>query len=132
MFRTILAIISSGVWIIISEAFRNQVLLKKFWVEQYNKIGFHVAEGLSSSSKLLFAAWVLILSVIIYILLKKFNAWETIIISWSGAFVLLWLILGTYNLFPPKILLYAILLSFVEVMVSAFIIKSIATLSLKT
>ena len=72
MFRTILAIISSGIWIIISEAFRNQFLLKKFWLEQYNKVGFHVAEGLSSSSKLLFAAWVLILSVIIYILLKKF------------------------------------------------------------
>lgn len=37
--RSILSVILTGIWVNACEFFRNEVLLKKYWVDHYQSIG---------------------------------------------------------------------------------------------
>jgi hypothetical protein len=37
--RNIIAVILTGIWVNASEFFRNEILLKKYWIDHYRSLG---------------------------------------------------------------------------------------------
>jgi hypothetical protein len=119
--RTILPILLAAIWISISEFVRNELLLKSFWVEHYQKLRLvFPSEPINGS---VWGLWSLLFAISIFIISKKFSLIETTFISWLVGFVLMWVVIGNLNVLPYGILIYAVPLSLLEAFVAALIIK---------
>jgi hypothetical protein len=55
--------------------------------------------------------------------LRKFEFWQAVALTWFMGFVLMWLVTGNMAVLPFGILVYAIPLSIIEVAVAALIIR---------
>jgi hypothetical protein len=117
---TILPILLATIWISISEFVRNQLLFKSCWVEHYQDLGFvFPAEPINGA---MWGVWSMLFAIVIFILAKKFKFWQTTFLSWFIGFVLMWVVIGNLGVLPYKLLVYAVPLSFLEVLVAVFII----------
>ncbi len=122
--KTILPIMLSMLWISISEFVRNELLLKSFWVDHYQKLGLvFPSEPINGA---VWGLWSLLFAISIFIISKKFSLIETTLLSWFVGFVLMWVVIGNLNVLPYGILIYAIPLSLLEAFVAAFIIKKLS------
>jgi hypothetical protein len=122
--KTILPILLATIWISISEFVRNELLLKSFWIEHYQKLGLvFPSEPINGA---VWGMWSLLFAVSIFILAKKFSLIETTLLSWLVGFVLMWVVIGNLNVLPHGILIYAIPLSLLEAFIAAFIIKKLS------
>ena len=121
--KTILPILLATIWISISEFVRNELLLKSFWVEYYQKLGLvFPSEPINGA---VWGLWSLLFAISIFIISKKFSLIETTLLSWLVGFVLMWVVIGNLNVLPYGILIYAIPLSLLEAFVAALIIKKL-------
>lgn len=122
--KTVLPILLATIWISISEFVRNELLLKSFWVEHYQKLGLvFPSEPINGA---VWGLWSLLFAISIFIVSKKFSLIETTLLSWFVGFVLMWVVIGNLNVLPYGILLYAIPLSLLEAFVAALIIKKLS------
>ena len=116
----ILPIMAAGLWIRISEFFRNELLFKSYWTDHYGKMGLiFPSEPLNGA---IWGLWSLCLAIAIFIINKKFSVAETTFISWFVGFVLMWLVTWNMSVLPIGILVFAIPLSLLEVFIAAYII----------
>jgi hypothetical protein len=121
--KTIIPILLATIWISISEFVRNELLLKSFWVDHYQKLGLvFPSEPINGA---VWGLWSLLFAISIFIVSKKFSLIETTLLSWFFGFVLMWVVIGNLNVLPYGILLYAIPLSLLEAFVAALIIRKI-------
>ncbi len=122
--NTILPIIIAGLWISISEFFRNEILFKDLWIEHYNSL------GLSFPSKtingIVWGIWSFLFAAVIYLISEKFSLTMTILISWLTGFVLMWLVIGNLEVLPDQLLIGAAPLSLIEVIIASLIIKKLS------
>jgi hypothetical protein len=117
--RSIITVILTGIWVNASEFFRNEVLLKAYWVAHYQSLGITFpSEPLNG---LMWIVWGFLFSTAIYIISRKFNLIQTTLISWFVGFVLMWITLWNLNVLPMTILVYAIPLSLVEAFIGSYI-----------
>lgn len=122
--KSVLPILLATIWISISEFVRNELLLKSFWVEHYQKLGLiFPSEPINGA---VWGLWSLLFAISIFIISKKFSLIETTLLSWFVGFVLMWVVIGNLNVLPYGILIYAIPLSLLEAFVAAFIIKKLS------
>jgi hypothetical protein len=122
--KTILPILLATIWISISEFVRNELLLKSFWVEHYQKLGLvFPSEPINGA---VWGLWSLLFAISIFIIAKRFTLIETTLLFWFVGFVLMWVVIGNLNVLPYGILNYAIPLSLLEAFVAAFIIKKLS------
>jgi hypothetical protein len=121
--KTIIPILLATIWISISEFVRNELLLKSFWVEHYQKLGLVFPSDPINGA--VWGLWSLLFAISIFIISKKFSLIETTLLSWFVGFVLMWVVIGNLNVLPYGILLYAIPLSLLEAFVAALIIRKI-------
>lgn len=119
MRKNIIPIILSGLWISVSEFFRNEILLKNFWIDYYDQIDL-TFQTLPING-ILWVVWSFIFAFIIHRLFSKFGCVETVIYSWIAGFVLMWIVMFNLQVLPLKLLIFAIPLSFIEVRVSVLI-----------
>ncbi|MCB0671839.1 MAG: hypothetical protein KDC59_07890 [Saprospiraceae bacterium] len=118
---TVLPILLATSWISISEFVRNEFLLKSYWTEHYQNLGLTFpSEPINGA---VWGIWSLVFAVVIFILSRKFNLWETTIIAWIAGFVMMWLVTGNMAVLPYGILPYAIPLSLLEAFLAAWIIR---------
>ena len=118
---TVLPILLATSWISISEFVRNEFLLKSYWTEHYQNLGLTFpSEPINGA---VWGTWSLVFAVVIFILSRKFNLWETTIIAWIAGFVMMWLVTGNMAVLPYGILPYAIPLSLLEAFLAAWIIR---------
>ena len=118
---TVLPILLATIWISISEFVRNEFLLKSYWTEHYQNLGLTFpSEPINGA---VWGTWSLVFAVVIFILSRKFNLWETTIIAWIAGFVMMWLVTGNMAVLPYGILPYAIPLSLLEAFLAAWIIR---------
>lgn len=118
---TVLPILLATIWISISEFVRNEFLLKSYWTEHYQNLGLTFpSEPINGA---VWGIWSLVFAVVIFILSRKFNLWETTIIAWIAGFVMMWLVTGNMAVLPYGILPYAIPLSLLEAFLAAWIIR---------
>ena len=122
--RTILPTLLATIWISISEFVRNELLLKPFWVEHYQKLGLVFSSEPINGA--VWGLWSLLFAISIFIISKKFSLIETTLLSWFVGFVLMWVVICNLNVLPYGILIYAIPLSLVEAFVATLIIKKLS------
>lgn len=123
MSKNILSILIATVWISISEFFRNEWLLKTYWVNHYSKMGLvFPSEPING---LIWGLWSLVFAVTIFWVSRKFDLKNTIALCWVFGFLMMWIVTGNMGVLPFKILLFAVPASLIEVAVSVYIIKKL-------
>ncbi len=119
--KTILPVLLSTCWISISEFVRNQFLLQSYWTQHYQHLGLTFpAEPVNGA---IWGLWSLLFAIGIFILSRRFNLWETALLSWLMGFVLMWVVIYNLEVLPTGILPIAIPLSLLEAVVAAYICK---------
>ncbi len=118
--RPTLTITTATLWIAVSEFVRNQLIFKSFWVERYASLGLIFPEKTINGA--LWGVWSLGLAIVIYTLASRFSPKQTIAISWTSGFVLMWVVIGNLGVLPIKLLIPAIPLSLLEVAVATLIV----------
>ena len=117
--RNIMAVILTGIWVNASEFFRNEVLLKTYWINHYRSLGMTFpSEPLNG---MIWVAWGFLFAITIYIISRKFDLIQTTLISWFMAFVLMWIVTWNLNVLPSAILIYAVPLSLLEAFIGSYI-----------
>ena len=117
--RNIMAVILTGIWVNASEFFRNEVLLKTYWINHYRSLGMTFpSEPLNG---MIWVAWGFLFAIAIYIISRKFDLIQTTLISWFMAFVLMWIVTWNLNVLPGAILIYAVPLSLLEAFIGSYI-----------
>ncbi|MCB0629775.1 MAG: hypothetical protein R2824_12575 [Saprospiraceae bacterium] len=118
--KTILPILLATIWISVSEFVRNELLLKTYWVEHYEKLGLvFPSEPVNGA---VWGLWSLLFAVAIFIIAKQFTLIQTSLLAWLVGFVLMWVVLGNMGVLPYKLLIAAVPLSLLEAYFAAFII----------
>lgn len=123
-YRSALATLIVGIWINASEFFRNEILLKHYWVEHYQSLGMTFPSAPLNGA--VWVTWGFLFAIAIYFISRKFSLLQTTLISWFIAFVLMWVVLWNLNVLPTAILAYAVPLSLLEVFVGAYICKKLS------
>ena len=117
--RYISAILAAGVWMNLSEFVRNELLLKHYWTDGFEKIGLEFPSAPINGA--VWGIWALVFVTLLIWLLQRFDVWRSTAISWIFGFVLLWLAIWNLGVLPESILLWAVPWSLVEVYVAAVI-----------
>ena len=117
--RNIIAIILTGIWVNASEFFRNEILLKTYWVEHYRSLGMTFPS--EPQNGMIWLAWGFLFAIAIYLISRKFNLIQTTLVSWFMAFVLMWVVTWNLNVLPSAILIYAVPLSLLEAFIGSYI-----------
>jgi hypothetical protein len=122
--KTFLPILVTGIWINISETIRWELIVKSYWIEYYRNLD--LVFPIELANNLIWMMWGFLVALVIFILSKKFNLLLTTFISWISIFVMLWIVLWNINMLPTEILKYVIPLSFIEVLVGAWICTKVS------
>ena len=117
--RSIIAVVVTGIWVNASEFFRNEVLLKTYWVDHYRSLGMIFPSEPKNGT--IWLIWGFVFAIVLYVLSRRFDVIQTALISWFMAFVLMWLVILNLNVLPVALLLYAVPLSLLEVFVGSYI-----------
>ena len=118
-FRGIWAVALAGIWVNASEFFRNEVLLKTYWVDHYRSLRMTFPS--EPQNGMMWIAWGVLFAIAIYFISRKFNLIQTALIAWFMAFVLMWVVAWNLNVLPMAILLYAVPLSLLESFIGSYI-----------
>ncbi|CAG5081055.1 hypothetical protein [Parvicella tangerina] len=121
--KTVLPVLLSTIWISLSEFLRNEFILKNYWVDHYRSLGLEFAS--EPINGMVWGLWSLTFSIVLFILLKRFNLKESFVLGWTIGFVLMWLVVGNMQVLPFELLYFAIPASLLEVIVALLIIKKI-------
>jgi hypothetical protein len=122
--KTILPILLAGIWINVSVTIRWIFLVKSHMIEYYQN--FNLVFPNEPINGVIWVIWGFLVAVFIFIISRKFNLVQTIIISWFLVFVMQWIVLWNIAMFPIKTLWIVIPLSLVEVFIGALICKRIS------
>ncbi|MBM4270772.1 MAG: hypothetical protein FJ139_01235 [Deltaproteobacteria bacterium] len=114
----------TGIWVNASEFFRNEILLKTYWVDHYQSLGMTFPS--EPENGMIWVAWGFLFATAIYFISRKFNLMHTTLISWFMVFVLMWIVTWNLNVLPIAILIYAVPLSLLEALIGAYICKKIS------
>ena len=117
--RSIMAVILTGIWVNASEFFRNEILLKKYWIDHYQSLGITFPS--EPKNGIIQVVWGFLFAIAIYIISRKFNLIQTTLVSWFMAFVLMWIVTWNLNVLPSAILIYAVPLSLLEAFIGSYI-----------
>lgn len=122
-FRSIIAILLTGIWVNSSEFFRNTILLKTYWSSHYQFLG--VTFPYDVMNGIVWLVWGFLFAIAIYWISRKLNLIQTTLACWFMAFVLMWFITWDLTL-PNEILMYAVPLSLLETFIGAYICKQMS------
>ena len=117
--RSIMAVILTGIWVNASEFFRNEILLKKYWIDHYQSLGITFPS--EPKNGIIWVVWGFLFAIAIYIISRKFNLIQTTLVSWFMAFALMWIVTWNLNVLPSAILIYAVPLSLLETFIGSYI-----------
>ncbi len=126
MNKSLLTILVTGIWVNVSEFFRNELLFKSYWTNHYQSLGLTFPSQPINGA--LWGMWGFVFAGMIYLLSRRFSLLNTVIIGWVMGFVLMWITLWNLSVLPIGLLVYAVPLSLLEVLVAAYLCKRLAPL----
>ena len=122
--KTVVPVLLATIWISLSEFVRNEIFVKSYWTDHYEKLGMvFPSEPVNGA---VWGLWSLLFAIAIYIISKKFNLIQTTLLSWFVGFVLMWVVVGNMGVLPFGLLWFAVPLSLLEAFIAAFIIDKLA------
>ncbi len=119
--KTILPILLTGIWINISATIRWELLIKSYWVEQYENLGLVFPNELING--ITWMIWGFLFATIIFVLSKKFGTIQTALLSWFAVFVMMWIVVWNINILPTGMLWVNAPLGLFEAFVGTLICK---------
>jgi hypothetical protein len=122
--RKVWAVLIATLWISLSEFVRNEFLLKSYWVDHYADLGLKFPS--EPVNGMVWGIWSLCFAILIYLLSRKFEFWQTVVISWFAGFVLMWIVIGNMAVLPLGILPVAVPLSLLEAFLATWIIGKVS------
>jgi len=125
--NTILPILLAFAWISLSEFARNEFLLKSYWVEHYESMGLTFPS--EPVNGIVWGLWSLLFAVAIYLLSRRFSLWDTTLLAWLMAFVMMWTAIGNLGVLPFRLLWFAVPLSLLEALIATWIIRRVTPAS---
>jgi hypothetical protein len=117
--RPALTILLSGIWVNASEFFRNEILLKNYWIGHFKSLGMTFPS--EPRNGIVWVVWGFVFAAAIYSLSRSASLLRTTILGWLFGFVMMWLATWNLNVLPLAILLYAVPLSLLETFVASYI-----------
>lgn len=126
MNKSLLTILVTGIWVNVSEFFRNELLFKSYWTNHYQSLGLTFPSQPINGA--LWGMWGFVFAGMIFMLSRQFSLLNTVIIGWVMGFVLMWITLWNLSVLPIGLLVYAVPLSLLEVLVAAYLCKRLAPL----
>lgn len=122
--KTIIPVLSAGIWIALSEFVRNELLLKSYWTRHYERLGLvFPSEPVNGA---VWVLWSMMAAVAVFIVSRKFSLLQTALISWLVIFVLMWAVVWNLSVLPGGLLYFAVPLSLLEVFLAVWIVKKFA------
>lgn len=121
--RAVLPVGAASVWISISEFFRNEILIKSYWLNHYEKMGLKFPSDPINGA--VWGIWSVLFASAVFIISGKFSFIYASLFSWYIGFVLMWTVLGNLGVLPEGLLLVAVPLSLLECFIAVFIIKKL-------
>lgn len=121
--KAFVAVLLTGIWINASEFMRNEVFLKEYWVNHYQSLGLTFPSAPINGG--VWGLWGFVFALAVYLVSRKFNLIQTMLICWLMGFVLMWLVIGNMSVLPTGILIFAIPLSLLETFVAGYIAQKI-------
>jgi hypothetical protein len=121
--RTLLAVLAVFAWIGGTLFLRNELLLKKYWVDHYARLGLTFPDAPVNGA--VWLVWSLLFAVAIVIFSRKYTLVNTALLSWFSGFVLVEIVVANMGVLPYAILPYAIPLSLIEVFGAAALAKKL-------
>jgi hypothetical protein len=121
---TFLPVLAATAWISVSEFARNEFLLKSLWTAHYQGMGLTFPAAPANGA--IWGLWSLLLAILIYILLRRFELVPAALTAWLAGFVMMWVVIGNLGVLPYGILAYAVPLSLVETYVAAWITQKLS------
>lgn len=119
-----LAITLTGVWVNASEFFRNEVLVKAYWLEHYQWLGLTFPSA--PLNGMVWMVWGFLFALAIFIVSRKFDLLQTTLLCWLMVFVLMWIVAWNLAVLPLGLLVYAVPLSLLEAFVGAYLCRKLA------
>jgi hypothetical protein len=126
--NTILPIILAGIWINISEFVRNELFLKSFWVEHYEKMRLTFPSD--PINGIIWGIWGFSFAVLIFFLSKQHTLLQTTLLSWFASFFMMWLVIWNLDVLPNGMLWFSVPLSLIEAFIGALIISKMSSKAL--
>ena len=117
--RPALTVVLVGIWVNASEFLRNEILFKDLWVGHYKSLGLVFPS--EPWNGLVWIVWGFLFAAATFSLSRSASLLKTTLLGWLLGFVLMWLVTWNLNVLPPRILVYAVPLSLLEVLVAAYI-----------
>jgi len=117
--RTILTVVLTGLWVNVSEFFRNQYLLNSHWVDHFRSLG--MAFPSEPLNGMIWMIWGFVYASMMYVISRKYPLGQTTVLSWIAGFLMMWLVTWNLNVLPLFILVYAVPLSLLESYVGSYI-----------
>lgn len=122
--KSVLPILAATAWISISEFVRNEFLFKSFWVDHYRDLGLVFPSDPVNGT--VWGIWSLVFATAIYIISRRFSLLETWLLSYVMGYILMWLVVWNLNVFPIRLLIFALPLSLLEAYLAAWIILKLS------
>ena len=114
-----LPILITGIWINISETVRWILLVESFWLEKYQDLDIPFPD--ETINMIVWMIWGFCHATVIFILSRRYNLFQTTVLSWFVAFVMMWLIVWNVGVLPTGMLWFNIPLSLLEAFIGAYI-----------
>jgi len=125
MARNFLAIMLTGLWVNASEFFRNEVLLKSYWLEHYQSLGMTFPSD--PLNGMVWMVWGFLFAFAVLVIAGRFSLVQTGLIAWLVGFVLMWLVSWNMGVLPLTLLLFAVPLSLLESFVAAYLCRKLSS-----
>lgn len=120
--KDILPIFITGLWINTSETIRWIFLVEAYWIDHYQLLGLTLPS--EPINMIVWMVWGFLYAALIFILAKKFTMIQTMLLSWSAAFLLMWIVVWNVGVLPTDMLMVNVPLSLLEAYVAVLICKA--------
>ncbi len=110
-----------AVWVNLAETVRWMAYTKPRFDALYHSRGLEMPNG--PVNGILWMIWGATIAFLVFMLARKFTLFQTTLLAWLGAFVLIWIVLWNSAVLPVEILPVVAPLSLLTVLVAAFIAK---------
>ena len=117
--KIVLPVLIIGIWINVSETVRWMFLIESYWLEKYQNLNLIFPN--ETTNLIMWMVWGFLFAALIFILSRKFNLFQTTILSWFVAFVMMWVVVWNVGVLPVKMLWFNIPLSLFESFIGAYI-----------
>lgn len=112
-----------AIWINIAETVRWVLYSKPQFEAHFQRMGLELPN--TPLNGILWMAWGTTIAFVVYMVAQKFTLFQTTIITWLAAFVLVWIALWNSTVLPLEILPVVIPLSLVTMFIAALIAKKL-------